>query len=89
MRTDVRVSDEKVVAIVLGDVAEGLTHPIAEIRRAISAANFGKVSIVKDFLKTGEVGTEVTRNKNSRRRKCDVIYQNKLDCDQCELLENG
>ena len=89
MRTDVKVGGNTVLAVVLGDIAKVLTHPITTIRRAITAEKLGEVFIVKDFLNTGEISTNVVRNQNNKRRKCNVIYLSKVDDDLREKLLDG
>lgn len=78
-----------VLAVVLSDISEALTYPVTTIRKVITTKNHGEVFIVKDFLMPGESSTVVTRNKTSRRRKCDVIYLNEVDDDQREQLLAG
>ena len=88
MRTDVKVGGNMVLAIVFSDVAKGLTHPVTSIRRAITAEKLGELFIAKaeDWWIQHKC---VVRNKNSRRRKCDVIYLNKVDDDLREQLLAG
>ena len=89
MRTDVRVSGNMVLAIVLGDIADHLTHPPVTIRKALVAERMGETFVVKDFLKGGELGTGIVHGKNSRRRKCDVMYWCKIDADDQDQLRAG
>ncbi len=78
-----------VLAVVLSDILDVLTYPVITIRKAITTENRGEVFIVKDFLNPSETSTVVTRNKNNRRRKCDVIYLNEVDDNQHEQLLAG
>ena len=89
MRTDFKVGGKMVLAVVLSDISDVLTYPITTIRKAITTENRGEMFIVKDFLNPSETSTVVTRNKNNRRRKCDVIYLNEVDDNQHEQLLAG
>ena len=40
----------EVLAVVLSDVSEKLTHPVSEIAHAIDLGGFGDKNIPKDFL---------------------------------------
>ena len=80
MRTDVKVYGQPVLDVVLSDVPpHQLQHTVSSIRRSIQSGGYGQVNIVKDFLKEGETSATVTTGKNSRRRKCEIIFLNKLD----------
>ena len=79
MRTDVRVGGKPVLAVVLGDVEGSLKYSATEIRRAINGEKLGHIRVTKDFLVPGSRDTEVHREGNSRRRKCDAILLEKLD----------
>lgn len=70
MWTDVKVSDRYILAVVLGDIVDSLTHPISTIRSATRNEGIGEYIVTNDFLKAGEVSTSITQNRNSRRRKC-------------------
>lgn len=89
MRTDFKVGGKMVLAVVLSDILDVLTYPVITIRKAITTENRGEMFIVKDFLNPSETSTVVTRNKNNRRRKCDVIYLNEVDDNQHEQLLAG
>lgn len=90
MRTDVKVNGHTVLAVVLNDIQESLRHRVATIRQAIIREGDGETFIAKDFLcKEDVVSKSVVRNRNSVRRKCDVIYMYKLDEDVQDQLLNG
>ena len=90
MRTDVVVSGQPVLAVVLSDLQPSqLQHPVTSIRACIRSCDYGRLNITKDFLKEGESSVTVTRGKNSLRRKCEVIFLNKLDDYHKEQLIAG
>ena len=50
VQTDVSVSGQSVLAIVLGDVESALQHPVQRIRLAIEKGQYGHKQVTKDFL---------------------------------------
>ena len=78
-----------VLAIVLGDMQDALSHPILKIRKAITHGKIGETNVVKDFLMPGNKTTTITRNKTNRRRKCDVIVLSKVESDLRQQLLAG
>ena len=89
VRTNVKVQGRMVMAIVLADVADRLTHSVTDIRKAIKSEDAGAVFITKDFLAPDDRSTTVVRNKNSKRRKCDAIFLQTMDEDQRDILLQG
>ena len=89
MRTDVSVSGQSVLAVVLGDVESALQHPVQKIHLAIEKGQYGHKEVTKDFLMPGNNGTRVKRDVNSRCRKCDTIILSKVDALPCEQLKRG
>ena len=79
MRADLIVASRPVLSIVLSDVAASLTHTLPSIRAAVVSGRFGLKNVSKDFLSPGSLDTTISRNVNSRRRKCDVIFLDRLD----------
>lgn len=89
MRTDVSVGGQQVVTVVLGDVVSSLRHPIHNVRMAIEKGKYGQKQVTKDFLIPGDNGVAVTRDINSRRRKCDIIILSKIDPRYGDHLKEG
>lgn len=87
MRTDVQVGGHQVLAVVLGDVESSLTFPIDRIRLALERGGFGYNRITKDFLMPGRDSNYITRNVNSRRRKCEAFILSKIE--NCEQIKSG
>ena len=79
MRSDLRVASRPVLSVVLSDIASSLQHTLAEIRDALTLGKLGLKNVSKDFLVPGCLDTTITRNINSKRRKCDVIFLDVLD----------
>ena len=86
---DVQVGGQQVLAVVLADIARTLSFPLAQIRMAITRGNFGHTRITKDFLQPGEKSKCITRNVNSRRRKCEAFIVTRIDSQSCEQLKAG
>lgn len=86
MRTDVCVGGKAALAVVLSDVAF-LTYPISVIRKAVTAGKYGLTAVSKDFLQPGEESVTVKRGDKSRRRRCTVIFLDKIDKDDCNKLQ--
>ena len=51
-----------------------LTSSVKRIKYAIKAAKMGRTNIPKDFLQLGADSERVIRAKNSRQRKCSIIW---------------
>ena len=89
MHTDVCVGGQPVLAVVLGDVVMSLRYSPHQIRLAIEKEKCGQKQVTKDFLMSGKEGTTVKRDVNSKRRKCDIIYQSKIDPGYLQQLISG
>ena len=89
MRTDVQVGGQQVLAVVLADIASSLSYSVTQIRSALTRGNYGHTRITKDFLKPGEESNFITRNVNSRRRKCEAFIMHHVDSRSCEQLKVG
>ena len=76
MRSDTRVSNRPVLAVVLNDVSSKLSSAlsVSTITAAMRATHYGKSDEVKDFLRQGSADTFIVRDKNSIRRRCCVVY---------------
>lgn len=85
MRTDVTVGGKAALAVVLSDV-DVLTYPVHVIRKAVTSGKYGQSAISKDFLQPGENSTTVKRGEHSRRRRCTIIFLDKIDQSDCEKL---
>ena len=46
-------------------------------------------NITKDFLVPGSMDGQIVRKKNSRRRKCDVVFLDELDTELTQRLDAG
>ena len=68
MRSDTRVSNRPVLAVVLNDVSSKLSLSVGTITVAMRATHYGKSDEVKDFLRQGLADTFIVRDKNSIRR---------------------
>lgn len=79
MRTDLRVGEDQVLAVVLAEVATLLTFPMNRIKLAVERGKFGHKRITKDFLIPGMDSEHVKRDVNSRRRRCEALILSKLD----------
>ena len=75
MRTaDTYMRKEEVVAVVLENVAFGLTHSCAEIKMSVEASGSGQYKkMSRDFLVPNAVTTTITRGRNAWKRKCCLI----------------
>ncbi len=69
------------MAVVLGDIATSLIYSVAQIRTATQRGDYGQTRITKEFRLPGVDAMSVCREANSRRRKCDILYLNRLDED--------
>ena len=82
-----QVCGKPVLAVVLSD--HTLTYSLSRIRLAINRGGFGQTRVTKDFLIPGEKDSFVTRNVNSRRRKCEAINLSQIDSHSCDQLKAG
>ena len=90
MKSDCTVARNEVLAVVLSDVSEKLTHPVSEIADAIAQGGFGDKNISKDFLTLNDgISTMVLRGKNCRKRKCVTIRLDRIDQSMAEELKRG
>lgn len=89
MRTDLYVSSRTVLSIVLSDIASSLTHTLVEIQEALIDGKFGMKNISKDFLVPGSSDQQIARNKNSRKRKCEVVFLDILDAELVQRVQAG
>ena len=89
MRTDVNVAGQAVLAVVLSDVESSLQFSIPKIRDAILKGGFGHTRVTKDFLLPDSRAKIVHRDCESRRRKCDALYLEKLEKDSVLQLKAG
>lgn len=89
MRADLIVASRPVLSIVLSDVAASLTHTVTSIRAAMMSGKFGLKNVSKDFLSPGSLDLTISRHVNNRRRKCDVIFLDRLDPQQSNQIRAG
>ena len=80
MRTDINVAGQAVLAVVLSDVESSLQFSIPKIRDAILKGGIGHTRVTKDFLLPDSRAKIVHRDRESRRRKCDALYLENLQC---------
>jgi hypothetical protein len=89
MRTDLCVSTRPVLSIVLSDIVSSLTHSLVEIRGTLIEGNFGMNNISKDFLAPGSLDQQIVRNKNCKRRRCEVVFLDMLDAELAQRVKAG
>ena len=90
MRADLIVASRPVVSIVLSDVLPSLSHTLPTIRRAITGGKYGLKNVSKDFLVPGSTNTlNISRNINSKRRKCEVIFLDTLEPQLGDQIRAG
>ena len=74
MRTDTYMGTEEVLAVVLEDVAFGLTHSCAQIKLSVEASGSGQYKkMSRDFLTPNAVTTTIARGRTAWKRKCCLI----------------
>jgi hypothetical protein len=78
MCTDAPVGGKAVLAVVLSDVPR-LTYPIPHIKNAVTSGRYGANSITKNFLLPGVESAIVKRGHQSTRRRCTILYLDKID----------
>ena len=65
---------EEALAMVLEDVAFGLTYSCAEIKLSVEASGSGQYkNMSRDFLTPNAVTTTTARGRTARTRKCCLI----------------
>ena len=74
MRTSISDLGHVAVGLCLDDIHPFLTSSVKRIKYAIKAAKMGRTNIPKDFLQLGADSERVIRVKNSRQRKCSIIW---------------
>ena len=66
------VEEKEVLAVVLSEVGEALTHSVGEVK-AILTGTYGK-TCQKNFLRQTSTSTSIQRGKNDHRRRYFVFY---------------
>lgn len=89
MRADLIVASRAVLSVVLSDILPFLTHTLSEIRGALTSGKLGFKNVSKDFLSPGCSDTNISRNVNSKRRKCEVIFMDMLDTQLIQQICAG
>ena len=75
LRSGISVQGKPAVGICLKDL-QFLSTPIKE---AVKDSGLGKSGVSKDFLMPGSKLTSITREKETKSRKCTVIWLDKLE----------
>ena len=85
MQTDVSVAGKPALAVVLSDVA-CLTYSIPKIKKDITLGNYGQTAISKDFLLPDEDCVVERRGPQSKRRRCETVYNESIDTETWKKL---
>ena len=65
---------EEALAVVLEDVAFGLTYSCAEIKLSVEVSGSGQYKkMSRDFLTPNAVSTTTTKGRTARTRKCCLV----------------
>ena len=85
------MDSKQVISIVMNDVSSCLSNSVSSVRSALVAGNFGKTHVTKDFLRPNSASTSLTisRGLNNWRRKCDVVFVEKVPKHIVEQLKEG
>ena len=75
--------------VVPTDIEEWLKHPMRAVRAAIFETKCGQQNITKDFLEAGVNSTKVTKDQNSKRRKCIGFYLDMIKSEMVDDLKVG
>jgi hypothetical protein len=78
MCTDAPVGGKAVLAVVLSDVPR-LTYPIPHIKMQSLQGDMAQTVQQKDFLLPGVESAIVKRGHQSTRRRCTILYLDKID----------
>ena len=89
MRTEAKVQNREILAVVVPDVQSELTVPQSAIYSALLSTGSGKRDEVKDFLRSTSTDTYIQQDKNNVRRKCIVVYLDTLCEDDRKKIKEG
>lgn len=87
MRCGLFVDEQEVVAVVLGDIEDALTHTLPDIRTSLHGT-YG-TTCKKDFLRPTSDSLTIQRGKNDRKRRCFAFFMKHIPQDLVELLKQG
>lgn len=91
IRTGTHIGTEEVVAVDLADsrVKQHLSHPVDDIKQAISGSGAGNPSIARDFLDPKKTAGVSISRKLGERKRVATIFLSKLPTDFQDKLKQG